>query len=139
MGRVSRGIAIAALALVTACAGRPSRHDLSDLSGVQIYGQLCTSCHGVGGKGNGPMAPMLKIDVPDLTRIAQRHDGEFPAEQVRRTIDGRFERPAHGLPYMPVWGMKFHDREHPQDAGGRARGDSIIDRLVAYLRSIQEQ
>jgi hypothetical protein len=79
---------------------------------------------------------MLKIDVPDLTRIAQRHDGEFLTEQVRHTIDGRFERPAHGLPYMPVWGLKFHDGENAAESTG---GDSIVDRLVTYLRSIQEE
>lgn len=108
------------------------------MSGMEMYGQLCTSCHGVGGKGNGPMAPLLKIDVPDLTRIAHRHGGEFPADYVRRTIDGRFEKPAHGLPYMPVWGWKLYDSEAAHDAEERARVDSLIDRLVVYLRSIQE-
>lgn len=109
------------------------------MSGREMYGRLCTSCHGVSGKGNGPMAPLLKIDVPDLTRLAHRHDGEFPADYVRRTIDGRFEQRAHGLPYMPVWGLKFHDPENPYDTEGRARVDSIIDRLVEYLQSIQER
>jgi hypothetical protein len=109
------------------------------MSGKQMYGRLCTSCHGVSGKGNGLMAPLLKIDVPDLTLIARRHDGEFPAEYARRTIDGRFEQSAHGLPYMPVWGLKFHDPEKLEDANERTRVDSIIDRLVEYLQSIQEE
>lgn len=85
------------------------------------------------------MAPLLKIDVPDLTGIAERHDGEFPAEYVKRAIDGRFEQPAHGLPYMPVWGLKFAGPEGPQDPVGRARAESMLDRLVAYLRSIQQE
>ena len=136
--RVSKITSIVALAAVAACAGQPSRQQLSDMSGMQMYGRLCTSCHGAGGKGNGLMAPLLKVDVPDLTRIADRHGGEFPAEQVRRAIDGRFERPAHGLPYMPVWGLKFYDSEAPSDAEERARADSTIERLVVYLRSIQE-
>lgn len=108
------------------------------MSGEQMYGQLCTSCHGVSGKGNGPMAPLLKVEVPDLTRIARRHGGEFPAEQVRSTIDGRFERPAHGLPYMPVWGLKLYDAKAPNEAEERSRTDALIERLVVYLRSIQE-
>lgn len=108
------------------------------MSGKQMYGQLCTSCHGVSGKGNGPMAPLLKIEVPDLTGIAYRHGGEFPAEYVRRTIDGRFEKPAHGLPYMPVWGWKFDEIEAPHDAKEPARVDSLTERLVDYLRSMQE-
>lgn len=136
--QVSKGIAVVALALLAACADQPSREDISQMSGKEMYGQLCTSCHGVSGKGNGPMTPMLNIDVPDLTRLAQRHEGEFPAEYVKRTIDGRFEQPAHGLPYMPVWGLQFYGGENPQGEQERARGDSIIDRLVAYLRSIQQ-
>jgi mono/diheme cytochrome c family protein len=136
--RVSSMITVAALASVAACVSQRSSQELSDMSGKEMYGRLCTSCHGVSGTGNGPMAPLLKIEVPDLTRLAQRHSGEFPAEHVRRTIDGRFDRPAHGLPYMPVWGSRFYDSEAPNDAGERARADSLIDRLVAYLRSIQE-
>lgn len=136
--RASRIIAIAALTSVAACANRPSSQEVSQLSGREMYGRLCTSCHGVGARGNGPMAPLLKIDVPDLTRIAHRNGGEFPAEQVRRTIDGRFEQPAHGLPYMPIWGWKFYDSEAAHDAQGSAGVDSPIERLVVYLRSIQE-
>lgn len=108
------------------------------MSGMEMYGRFCASCHGVSAKGNGPMAPLLKVEVPDLTHIAHRHDGKFPEEHVRRTIDGRFERPAHGLPYMPVWGWKFHDSETTHDAEERARVDSLIERLVVHLRSIQE-
>jgi mono/diheme cytochrome c family protein len=135
--RVSTFISIAAFAWVAACAGQPSGQELSDMSGMQIYERLCTSCHGVGGKGNGLMAPLLKVEVPDLRRIAHRHGGEFPADHVRRTIGGRFERPAHGHPYMPVWGSRLDDGDAP-DRQGTARADSTIERLVDYLRSIQE-
>lgn len=109
------------------------------MSGKQMYQQWCTSCHGASARGDGPMAPLLKIDVPDLTQIARRHQGEFPTEYVRRTIDGRFEQRAHGLPYMPVWGVKFHDPKKPQDAEENARVDAMIGQLVDYLRSIQER
>lgn len=137
--RFSNLIGITGFALVAACASHVSREAMAEMSGAEIYQQLCTSCHGARGKGDGPMAPMLKIEVADLTRLSQRHAGEFPAEQVRSTIDGRSERPAHGLPYMPVWGLRFYDPEKPDDAQARARGDSIIERLVGYLQSIQEE
>ena len=109
------------------------------MSGAEIYQQLCTSCHGVRGKGDGPMAPLLKIEVPDLTRLVQRHAGEFPVEEVKRAIDGRSEQPVHGLPYMPIWGLRFYDPEKPDAAEARARGDSIVERLVTHLQSIQEE
>ena len=125
---------------LTACASTaPNRREISSLPGAELYQQLCSSCHGVAGEGNGPVAPLVKIGVPDLTRVALRNGGEFPAEDVRRTIDGRFDRPAHGARDMPVWGWRFYNSTNPNDAQERARVDAMIDQLVAYLRSIQKE
>ena len=102
-----------------------------------MYEQLCASCHGPAAQGDGPVAPLIKTGVPDLTRLAHRDGGEFPAEDVRRTIDGRYERPAHGPRDMPVWGWQFYDSGATNDLEERALVDSMIGRLVDYLRSIQ--
>lgn len=128
------------LVLVAACAGTPSNpRRVSNLSGLEMYQQLCASCHGVDARGHGPVAPLIKIGVPDLTRIAFRDGGEFPTEDVRRTIDGRFDRPAHGPRDMPVWGWRFYDSSRGDDASERARVDALISRLVDYLQSIQQE
>ena len=128
-------VSLAAL-LVSACANTPERSP-SQLSGMEMYQQLCTSCHGVSGHGDGPVASLIKIGVPDLTRIAHREGGEFPTEDVRRTIDGRWDRRAHGARDMPVWGWQLYDTSSSHEAEERAVVDSMIDRLVSYLRSIQ--
>lgn len=135
----SRIVIAAVLSLIAACAGTQQRRDRAELSGGEMYEQLCASCHGVSGEGDGPVAPLIKIHVPDLTRIAYRDGGEFPTEDVRRTIDGRFERRGHGPRDMPVWGWQFYDISNPDSAYERARVDSMIDRLVDYLRSIQKE
>jgi mono/diheme cytochrome c family protein len=122
--------------LVCACAGTPER-DAAHLSGLEMYQQLCSSCHGVGGHGDGPVSSLIKIGVPDLTGLAARDGGEFPTEDVRRTIDGRWDRRAHGARDMPVWGWQLYDSSSIDDAKERAQVDSMIDRLVDYLRSIQ--
>jgi mono/diheme cytochrome c family protein len=122
--------------LVSACASAP-RSSTAEMSGMEMYVQLCSSCHGVGGRGDGPVSSLIKIDVPDLTRIAQRDGGEFPAEDVRRAIDGRWDRRAHGARDMPVWGWQLYDSSVANDAAERAQVDSMISRLVDYLRSIQ--
>jgi mono/diheme cytochrome c family protein len=123
---------------VAACASnRTDSRDTRTLSGMEMYQQLCASCHGVSGQGDGPVASLIKIGVPDLTRLAHRDGGEFPTEDVRRTIDGRFDRPAHGARDMPVWGWQFYNSANANDAEERAVVDSMIDRLVVYLRSIQ--
>jgi mono/diheme cytochrome c family protein len=133
----TRCIALLAVTLA-ACQTQPATGPIASLSGMQLYEQLCASCHGVNAKGDGPVAPLIKTGVPDLTRIAERDGGEFPTEDVRRTIDGRFDRAAHGARDMPVWGWRLYDASSSDDAGERARTDSMIGRLVEYLRSIQE-
>lgn len=126
--------------LVAACSSvQPKQREVSAMSGLEMYETFCASCHGVGGEGDGPVAPLVKIHVPDLTRIAQRDGGEFPAEDVRRTIDGRFDRPAHGPRDMPVWGWQFYNSTSLKDPNERARVDALIGRLVDYLRSIQKE
>lgn len=136
---LSRVIAALLLLSLAACASNETKpREIATLSGVELYEQLCSSCHGVTGEGDGPVAPLVKIGVPDLTRIAWRDGGEFPTEDVRRTIDGRFERPAHGPRDMPVWGWRFYDSSNTNDAQERARVDATINRLVEYLRSIQK-
>ena len=125
-----------AMLLVSACAGTPERKP-AQMPALEMYQQMCSSCHGVSGHGDGPVASLIKIGVPDLTRIAAREGGEFPTEDVRRTIDGRWDRRAHGARDMPVWGWQFYDSSSTNDAQERAIVDSMIDRLVNYLRSIQ--
>ena len=125
--------------LGTACATQPSSRQIDELSGVELYEQLCSSCHGAGAQGDGPVAPLIKTGVPDLTRLAQRDGGEFPTEDVRLAIDGRWDRRAHGARDMPVWGWQFYGSTNPEDAAERARVDALIGRLVDHLRSIQRQ
>jgi len=105
--------------------------ELSSYSGAELYQRFCASCHGRSGQGNGPVASELKVTVPDLTRIAHRHGGDFPAEDVRRIIDGRTVHMAHGTRTMPIWGYEFRAAQGEQPA------DELVIRLVEYLRSIQ--
>lgn len=125
-----------ATVLLTACTSTPERSP-AQMSGMEMYQQLCSSCHGVSGHGDGPVASLIKIGVPDLTRIAHHEGGEFPTEDVRRTIDGRWDRRAHGARDMPVWGWQLYDASATNESQERAVVDSMIDRLVGYLRSIQ--
>jgi hypothetical protein len=70
----------------------------------------------------------------DLTQLARRRGGAFPALAVTRSIDGRDTVRGHGTGDMPVWGDAF---ERSVDAGPdavRAR----IEALVGYLATLQE-
>jgi hypothetical protein len=135
---MKHAIAIGSALALAACANTGARSQ-AQMSGMQLYEHLCSSCHGVDGRGDGPVASLLTIVVPDLTRIAQREGGEFPTQAVRRSIDGRWDRRAHGARDMSVWGWQFYDSAAVNDAQERARVDAMVSRLVDYVRSIQVQ
>jgi mono/diheme cytochrome c family protein len=103
--------------------------------GALLYRIHCASCHGDGGAGDGPAAAELEIPPTDLTRLAAAHGGELPAEEIRRSIDGREEVTGHGRRDMPVWGLTFQERGRDSDQEAEVRGR--VEDLLAYLRSIQ--
>lgn len=108
---------------------------LEDLSGGELFGRFCASCHGESGRGDGPVAEILNTLVPDLTRIAERY-GTFDADDVRHTIDGRSLVVAHGTRFMPVWGYEFWVEEGADITAENAARE-FIDRIVEHLRTIQ--
>jgi mono/diheme cytochrome c family protein len=103
------------------------------LAGRDSFDRYCAPCHGVGGRGDGPVATELKTRPADLTRLAGRNNGSFPAERVSAFVTGTGRSlPAHGTAEMPVWGPTF--RAFEADARVRER----IKNLVAYLGTIQQ-
>ena len=129
---------IIAIVLLTIAAVTARAQDFSGYSGVQLYNRFCASCHGERARGDGPVAKSFRIDVPDLTRITQRHGGTFPAEQIHKIIDGRAVMPPHGSREMPVWGFEFYvQNENAGHPDPQHRTGEIIQRLEDYLRSIQ--
>jgi len=129
-------VAAVAAAFLVPAAARAQTFVLTDYSGEELFQQFCSACHGPSGRGDGPVAGTLNVLVPDLTRLEERHDGEFPAAEVRDLIDGRSLVVAHGTRTMPVWGYEFWVEE---GADATAEGDAreIINRLVRHLESIQ--
>jgi len=105
---------------------------IRSVKGPDLFREYCAPCHGADAKGNGPAASALKAKVPDLTLLAKRNGGTFPAAQVRKTVTGDSMVQAHGSREMPVWGPIFHQVEEDVD-----RGNVRIDNLVKYLASIQ--
>lgn len=101
--------------------------------GKDIFRQRCASCHGEGGKGDGPMAAVLKTPPVDLTTISLRRGGKFPRAEIIHFIDGERPVPAHGPRHMPVWGEVF--REGKSDSEARMR----LHSLAAFLESLQQQ
>jgi mono/diheme cytochrome c family protein len=112
---------------------QPTGPLIHSLKGPDLYHSYCASCHGLSAKGDGPVAPALTAKTPDLTVIAQRNGGIFPADRVRKIIDGEEDVMAHGTREMPVWGPIFHQVEADRDYG-HVRMQNLTD----YLRSLQK-
>jgi mono/diheme cytochrome c family protein len=99
--------------------------------GHKLFRQYCASCHGLDGKGNGPVAASLKSPPADLTAL-QKKGEKFPTDRVMTIIDGeqtdRIE--AHGTNKMPVWGTEF------RRTVGLQKNNYVLS-LTRYLESIQ--
>lgn len=107
---------------------------ISSTSGRDLFEFYCATCHGRDGTGGGPVAPVLKAPLPDLTTIAMRNGGTFPKAQVESFVSGDQDRPApaHGSKDMPVWGPIFRALD-PGDTVNKIR----IANIVRYLESMQ--
>ncbi|WP_162918341.1 c-type cytochrome [Taklimakanibacter deserti] len=134
-----------AVALIFSCA-LGSNHVLAneDMPTVEQDFQFhCAACHGANGKGDGPVARVLKIEPPDLTRIAERNGGVFPEAVIFGTISGLDMPASHGTREMPVWGDLFIGETLDQSVSiedaqeATAEVTDRIRRLVKYIETIQ--
>lgn len=101
--------------------------------GKVIYERYCASCHGKEARGDGALAPDLRIAPPDLTTLAAKNHGKFPFDVVAQAVDGRKTTRGHGAPDMPVWGEIF-----PKTGGTESPSvSSAVGRLTHYLWSVQ--
>jgi mono/diheme cytochrome c family protein len=105
------------------------------ISGKQLYASYCAICHGVDARGGGPFSPQLKVWPPDLTQLARKNNGVFPAMHVRESIDGEFQTSAHGSREMPIWGPVFRSMAHGHGDNAQLR----INNLVNYLQALQQK
>lgn len=137
-------LVLGAVVVATISAFAVARQGVPDASrdelaarGAVTYRVYCRSCHGQEGRGDGPIASLLKVEVADLTTLARRSGGEFPVEAVTRFVDGREEMAAHGPREMPLWGDAFRSTGD-EDGREEARVRQKIRELVAHLARIQE-
>jgi hypothetical protein len=109
---------------------------LEEYSGEETFQRFCASCHGVEGKGDGPVAAGIPIMVPDLSLLKKRQGGRFPTSVLEKIVDGREIVVYHGTRYMPVWGYEFWVEEGADEEATK-RVEIIIANLIDYIESIQ--
>ena len=125
MGAIAQQSAAGTLAL--------TRLDLTGMEGAELYANLCADCHGVSGKGDGPVAPALDPFPTDLTRLAMENGGEFPSFAINRAIGREYRRLLSDEASMPCWGEVLLETVHD-----RAQVRVNLYSLTKHLESLQE-
>ena len=115
------------------------------ITGSGQYRTHCSQCHGMDGKGDGPMAAVLNVKPADLTMLAKNNGGVFPEERVLQSINGTGQVAGHGTKGeagktpMPVWGLAF------RASSGSGSGadftpqevEKKIKLIVDYIKTLQ--
>jgi len=146
-------MAVTVVAAVGLLAAQPAQgaDDPGVAQGQQLYAKYCASCHGPGGKGDGPKAASTTPKASDLTQIAKRNGGKFPFYEVMLLIEGRTPTAqdqdtslpglpnAHGTTAMPVWGEVFSRQEMSKGSALdlQLQTTGKIMMITEYLQSIQ--
>lgn len=126
--------AASALGLGNAQSNAPTTlNQTAATSGKQMYLSYCASCHGVDGRGHGPVASSLKMLPADLTLLSRKNNGKFPDAHIDAILQYGPPIPSHGTAEMPVWGpiLGKLDKANPEVKQIR------ISNLTQYLKSIQ--
>ena len=80
------------------------------------------------------MASSLRVRPADLTQLAIRNNGTFPAERVQKSIDGRARTGAPQHTDMPAWADVFAKMS---DSQGSEDVEFRITALVKYVEQLQ--
>ena len=112
--------------------------------GKREFESSCATCHGSGGKGDGPLSKGYLSKAPtDLTVLAKKNGGVLPVSRLYAWIDGSAAVGVHGTRDMPVWGTRYKlrageyyvDVEYDPQAYVRARILSLVD----YVDRLQQR
>jgi mono/diheme cytochrome c family protein len=122
-------LAVVAIAAATGC----RREAPPEPTGAVLYERYCASCHGPGGRGDGPVAAALTTPPTDLRRL------DYGVPEIMQQIDGRAVIRAHGTSAMPVWGQVFEESllDDPHTRRTALLQGRMIADHVASLRSAE--
>lgn len=121
-----------------------------DTIGSDEYRMSCLSCHGVGGRGDGPLARFLTIKPTDLTSLSKNNGGQYPNLKagsypflrVYQVIDGRATVEVHGDRAMPVWGKRYREQLPLLQSAYGGEYEKVVRgrilELVYYIQTLQQ-
>jgi mono/diheme cytochrome c family protein len=134
---------LAIASIIVGSSGTSVAQDID--AGKSEFQFACATCHGIDGKGKGPVSSQLKVEPADLTVLAKKNNGVFPFSAVYEAIDGRQAVIAHGPRDMPIWGLRYTLPQIQESVRNyssfdpEARVRARILALIDYLNRIQEK
>lgn len=125
------GVLLAILVL-TACA----REEVPIDAGRALFVENCAACHGMAGRGDGPLSEGMQRNPADLTQISARNGGVWDMAAVMSRIDG-YRQPGGE---MPEFGAVLEGPTVMVDTGDGIETPTPqpLFELADYLRRIQE-
>ena len=75
----------------------------------------------------------MKTAPTDLTTLAKKNEGKYPAAHVAAVIRGQSTTPSHGSQDMPIWGPLFSSISQGREGQVQQR----ITNLVSYVETVQ--
>ena len=107
----------------------------SATNGKQMYVNYCAPCHGVDGRGQGPVAAALKKQPADLALMSKNNGGKFPSTHIMSVLEFGAVNPSHGSAEMPVWGPMLGNMD---TTGAEPNVRALrISNLSRYLQTLQ--
>lgn len=104
--------------IFTAPSARAASGDIE--AGKTTYQNLCLSCHGESGGGDGPVGKYLTPKPADLGEEVSEHDDEYLFKVVKEggAAVGKSQS-------MPAWGGQLSDED--------------IKNVISYIKTFQEE
>lgn len=105
---------------------------------AQDFADFCSTCHGTGGRGDGPSASGLAQKPADLTGLTARNHGQFPTTRVMAQIWG-YTGGKGSDRVMPEFAALLDGEMVPYDGGDGIMTPTPIRlvQLAEYVKTLQ--
>jgi mono/diheme cytochrome c family protein len=135
----TRFLIIASLcaAVLSACTEAPTDKRIAAKRGQVTYAKECSQCHGTRGEGAGAASLGLGEAPPDLIRLKQRNDDDFPRDFVRRFVMGVQGNgdPNSAMPEFASVGLRH---VYPNGGADGQVLEADFENLLDYIEAIQK-
>ena len=128
-------VLLAAVGVVLAACTAPSMPEAPE--GAKFYAANCVACHGMSGRGDGPLTADLNTAPTDLTLLARKNGGALPRARALSYIYGHPEQRPLARDMPQFGGAMANDTVPVEIDGILTPTPRDLAGLLIYLESIQ--